>query len=126
RMGLVGESGCGKSTLSKCILGLQKATSGSIVYKGKDLTQLAEKEWFSWRKSIQIIFQDPYASLNPRLNVSDILAEPMLVHKVAAKADVQKRVLKLLEQVQLPATALNKYPHEFSGGQRQRICVARA
>lgn len=126
RMGLVGESGCGKSTLSKCILGLQKASSGSIWYKGKDLTQCSAKDWFALRKYIQIIFQDPYASLNPRLDIATILSEPMHVHKIASGADMHKRAVKLLEQVQLPASALKKYPHEFSGGQRQRICIARA
>lgn len=126
RMGLVGESGCGKSTLSKCILGLQAATSGSIVYKRMDLTELPKKDWFELRKSIQIIFQDPYASLNPRLSIAEILGEPMRVHKIASGKVLQLQMQKLLEQVQLPATALKKYPHEFSGGQRQRICIARA
>lgn len=126
RMGLVGESGCGKSTLSKCILGLQKATAGQIWFKDKELTTLPEKQWFDLRKSIQIIFQDPYASLNPRLNVRDLLSEPLQVHKVVDKAGMEPRLKRLLDQVQLPHTALKKYPHEFSGGQRQRICIARA
>lgn len=126
RMGLVGESGCGKSTLSKCILGLQEATSGSIRFKGKELTKLSKKDWLGLRRSIQIIFQDPYASLNPRLSIAEILSEPMRVHKVVAKAGTESKMKRLLEQVQLPLTALKKYPHEFSGGQRQRICIARA
>lgn len=126
RMGLVGESGCGKSTLSKCILGLQKATSGKIWYKNKELTHLAPKEWFNLRKDIQIVFQDPYASLNPRLKIADLLSEPLKVHKVVENNEIDKTVKTLLDQVQLPLNALNKYPHEFSGGQRQRICIARA
>ncbi len=126
RMGLVGESGCGKSTLSKCILGLQDATAGSIWYKEKNLLNLPKNDWFDLRKSIQIIFQDPYASLNPRLSIADILAEPMRVHKVVATKDLKQKMKQLLDQVQLPETALQKYPHEFSGGQRQRICIARA
>lgn len=126
RMGLVGESGCGKSTLSKCILGLQEATSGNIYFKEKELTKLSKKDWLSLRKSIQIIFQDPYASLNPRLSIAEILSEPLRVHKVVAKTGVRAKIKNLLEQVQLPLNALKKYPHEFSGGQRQRICIARA
>lgn len=126
RMGLVGESGCGKSTLSKCILGLQKATAGQVWFKQQELTTLPARQWFDLRKSIQIVFQDPYASLNPRLNVRDLLSEPLLVHKVVDKAGVEQRLRRLLDQVQLPHTALQKYPHEFSGGQRQRICIARA
>lgn len=126
RMGLVGESGCGKSTLSKCILGLQKATAGNIWFKEKELTGLPDKQWFDLRKSIQIIFQDPYASLNPRLNVRQLLSEPLQVHKVVDKTGMEQRLKQLLDQVQLPFTALQKYPHEFSGGQRQRICIARA
>ncbi|HRP90790.1 MAG TPA: ABC transporter ATP-binding protein [Edaphocola sp.] len=126
RMGLVGESGCGKTTLSKCILGLQQSTSGNILFKDKNLTQLKTKDWYAIRKSIQIIFQDPYASLNPRLNVFDILSEPMLVHSISTKKEVEKKVIQLLDQVQLTSDAIKKYPHEFSGGQRQRICIARA
>ncbi|HTO16089.1 MAG TPA: ABC transporter ATP-binding protein [Edaphocola sp.] len=126
RVGLVGESGCGKTTLSKCILGLQKASSGSIFFKDKEITNLSDKEWFPLRKSIQIIFQDPYASLNPRLNIGSILSEPLIVHKIVEKSDVQKKVLRLLDQVQLSSNSIKKYPHEFSGGQRQRICIARA
>ncbi len=126
RMGLVGESGCGKSTLSKCILGLQKATAGQVWFKDKELTTLPERQWFDLRKSIQIIFQDPYASLNPRLSIRDLLSEPLKVHKVVDKAGMEQRLKRLLDQVQLPHGALKKYPHEFSGGQRQRICIARA
>lgn len=125
-LGLVGESGCGKSTLSKCILGLQEATAGSIYFKDKDITRLSTKEWYGLRKDIQIIFQDPYASLNPRIKVGDAIAEPMIVHNLAKGKVITSSVLSLLDQVQLPANAMDKYPHEFSGGQRQRICIARA
>lgn len=125
-LGLVGESGCGKSTLSKCILGLQEATEGQILFKGRDITHLPQSEWYKLRKDIQIIFQDPYASLNPRLTVGDAIAEPMKVHRIPVDKSVKHSVLDLLDQVQLPATAFDKYPHEFSGGQRQRICIARA
>jgi ABC-type oligopeptide transport system ATPase subunit len=122
----VGESGCGKSTLSRALLGLQKISDGSILYKGKDLAQLNANHWRKLRKEIQIIFQDPYASLNPRIKAGDALAEAILVHQLANKANVHHRVRQLLDQVQLPAGAEHKYPHEFSGGQRQRICIARA
>ncbi len=125
-LGLVGESGCGKSTLSKCILGLQEATDGHIFFKGKDITHIAQHEWSKLRKDIQIIFQDPYASLNPRLTVGAAIAEPIKVHHIPVDKSVKHSVLELLDQVQLPANAFDKYPHEFSGGQRQRICIARA
>ncbi|RQO30230.1 microcin ABC transporter ATP-binding protein [Taibaiella sp. KBW10] len=125
-LGLVGESGCGKSTLSKCILGLQAATDGQISFKNRDITHLSTKEWQGLRRNIQIIFQDPYASLNPRIKIGDAIGEPILVHGLAKGKAIKNRVLELLDQVQLPATAINKYPHEFSGGQRQRICIARA
>lgn len=125
-LGLVGESGCGKSTLSKCILGLQEATGGTIHFKGKDITHLPQSEWYKLRKEIQIIFQDPYASLNPRLTVGAAIGEPMKVHRIPLQKPVKDAVLELLDQVQLPASAIDKYPHEFSGGQRQRICIARA
>lgn len=127
RLGLVGESGCGKSTLSKSILGLQATNSGSILFKHKDLTKATKEEWFAMRKHIQIIFQDPYASLNPRLTIEEHLAEPLRVHEIVkGKAELSKEVKRLLEAVQLSESALKKYPHEFSGGQRQRICIARA
>jgi peptide/nickel transport system ATP-binding protein len=125
-LGLVGESGCGKSTLSRCVLGLQPVTSGSIYFEGQDITQYSNEQWRVLRKDIQIIFQDPYSSLNQRIKVGDALAEPMLVHKLATHKNVNKYVEELLEMVQLPAASRHKYPHEFSGGQRQRICIARA
>jgi len=125
-LGLVGESGCGKSTLSKSILGLQPVTSGKIFFEGNDITGYDAGQWRRLRRQMQVVFQDPYASLNQRLKVGDALAEPMLVHGIADSRNVDKEVEKLLEMVQLPANSRNKYPHEFSGGQRQRICIARA
>lgn len=125
-LGLVGESGCGKSTLSRSILGLQTVTEGQIYFEGQDITQFTNKQWRHLRKDIQIIFQDPYASLNQRIKVGDALAEPLLVHGIKDRENVDKAVEELLEKVQLPAAARHKYPHEFSGGQRQRICIARA
>lgn len=125
-LGLVGESGCGKSTLSRSILGLQQVTEGHIYFEGQDITHFGNDRWRQLRKEIQIIFQDPYASLNQRIRVGDALAEPLLVHKIKNRKNVDKAVEELLEMVQLPLSARNKYPHEFSGGQRQRICIARA
>lgn len=125
-LGLVGESGCGKSTLGNLILQLDKATSGSIFYKGKDLTKLKSNELRKLRKDIQIIFQDPYSSLNPRLTVGQSITEAMHVHKLYnSKKERKTEALKLLEQVGLLPEHYNRYPHEFSGGQRQRIGIAR-
>lgn len=125
-LGLVGESGCGKSTLGNAILQLERATQGSILYKGVDITQLKGKALRSLRKEIQIIFQDPFASLNPRLTVGQTIIEPMEVHKLfASKSERKEKVLELLERVGLEAEHYNRYPHEFSGGQRQRIGIAR-
>lgn len=126
-LGLVGESGCGKSTLSNAILQLDKATAGSILYKGKDITTLAKADIRKLRKDIQIIFQDPYASLNPRLTVGKAIMEPMKVHGIGQNdIDRKAKVLDLLVKVGLDDTYFNRYPHEFSGGQRQRIGIARA
>ncbi len=126
-LGLVGESGCGKSTLGRCLLRLIEPTTGSIKYQGRDLLTLNSKEMREMRRKIQIIFQDPYASLNPRMTIESILAEPLRIHKlVNSKEEERKRLYELLDHVQLPKDALSKYPHEFSGGQRQRICIARA
>ena len=125
-LGLVGESGCGKSTLGKAILQLDKATAGRIIYKGKDITNLSNKELRLLRKEIQIIFQDPYASLNPRLTVGNAIIEPMKVHKLYPnEADCRLKAFEILEQVGLEAGCFDYYPHEFSGGQRQRIGIAR-
>ena len=125
-LGLVGESGCGKSTLGNAILLLDKATKGQILYKGKDITNLTKAETIAIRKDIQIIFQDPYASLNPRLTVGNAIMEPMKVHKLYA-SDTERKIktLELLNRVGLDATAFNRYPHELSGGQRQRVGIAR-
>jgi peptide/nickel transport system ATP-binding protein len=125
-LGLVGESGCGKSTLGRTLLQLEKATSGKIFYKGKDLTLLKTKELKALRKDIQIIFQDPYSSLNPRIPVGKALMEPLKVHGILkSPAERKKRVLSLLEKVGLLPEHFDRYPHEFSGGQRQRIGIAR-
>lgn len=126
-MGLVGESGSGKSTIGKAILRLAPMSSGSIHYEGQDISSLSNRDFMPYRKKIQTIFQDPYASMNPRLTVSSIVAEPLIVHAPEmSKSQRQERVADLLEKVSLPADAMNRYPHQFSGGQRQRICIARA
>ena len=126
-VGLVGESGCGKTTLGRAILNLIKPTSGHIYYEGKDLAQISKNELRILRKELQIVFQDPYGSLNPRISIGDAIAEPMQVHKLFATKKLQKeKTIELLEQVNMPADAYNRYPHQFSGGQRQRICIARA
>lgn len=124
-LGLVGESGCGKSTLGRCILRLIEPTSGEIIFDGKDITKLAHSEMRKLRRRMQIIFQDPYASLNPRMTVGDILSEPLEIHGLY-KGEEMKRIRKLLDLCGLRQEAVNRYPHEFSGGQRQRICIARA
>ncbi len=126
-LGLVGESGCGKTTLGRALLRLINPTSGSIIFNGTDLLQLNSQALRTLRKNIQIVFQDPYSSLNPRITIGEAIAEPLLVHGVSKqKAETKKRVSQLLEKVNLSATAFNRYPHEFSGGQRQRIVIARA
>jgi peptide/nickel transport system ATP-binding protein len=125
-LGLVGESGCGKSTLGNAILQLEKATSGSILYKGKDITKLSSKVLRGLRKDIQIIFQDPYSSLNPRITVGTSIMEPMKVHNLYDSTDERKaKTIEILERVGLSTEHFNRYPHEFSGGQRQRIGIAR-
>ena len=126
-LGLVGESGCGKTTLGRCILRLIEPSSGEIFYNGRNILDFGHKEMREMRRKIQIIFQDPYASLNPRMTIGSILSEPLQIHNLfEGKKERQKRLYELLDQVQLPKDALNKYPHEFSGGQRQRVCIARA
>ncbi len=125
-LGLVGESGCGKSTTGRAILRLYKPTGGHVYYEGTDLATLSEREMRKMRRKLQIIFQDPYASLNPRMTVADIVGEPLIVHKVASGKEVQERVQELLGLVGLNPAFADRYPHEFSGGQRQRIGVARS
>ena len=126
-LGLVGESGCGKSTLANAILQLDKATAGKILYKSKDLVELSNYEMRQLRKEIQIIFQDPYASLNPRIPIGKSIMEPMKVHDIGvSNADRKEKVINILERVGLDKSYFNRYPHEFSGGQRQRIGIARA
>ncbi len=123
---LVGESGSGKSTIARLILRLIQPTSGEIFFKGRNIFDLKKEDLKSFRKSVQIIFQDPFASLNPRMNVFDTISEPLKIHKIVAKSELKDKVLSLLSNVGLQVDALNRYPHEFSGGQRQRICIARA
>lgn len=124
--GLVGESGCGKTTIGKMLVNLYNPTSGQIVFEGKDLTALSAAKRREFCKDIQLIFQDPYASLNPRMTVGDIIAEPILINNLLPKDQVEKRVTYLLNCVGLANHQRNRYPHEFSGGQRQRVGIARA
>ncbi len=125
--GIVGESGCGKSTLGRGICKLENLTSGHVYLDGEDITEYNDRKMRSIRKKVQMVFQDPYASLNPRMSVFDIIAEPLKVHHLYKdKADLEKKVLDLLHRVGLDDYHANRYPHEFSGGQRQRIGIARA
>lgn len=125
-LGLVGESGCGKSTLGRCILRLYEVTAGRIQLNGLDITRLQGTALRRIRKDIQIIFQDPFSSLNPRMNVEQIIGEAFIIHELARGKDRRHRIIELLEIVGLDRNHLNRYPHEFSGGQRQRICIARS
>lgn len=126
-LGLVGESGCGKSTLGKVMLRLLEPTSGRLEFRGQDLRGLGAEALRKMRRHMQMVFQDPYAALNPRMNVEQILAEPIDIHRLAKSAAAKRdRIVELLEQCGLRADQLKKFPHEFSGGQRQRICIARA
>src|SRR5262247_525011 len=125
-LGIVGESGCGKSTLGRTILRLIEPTSGEVYFQGKNLLALSQRELRDARRQMQIIFQDPYASLNPRMRVGDIVGEGLEIHKLAKGRAKRDRVIELLRQVGLREDHYNRYPHEFSGGQRQRIGIARA
>lgn len=125
-LGLVGESGCGKSTLGRALLRLTEPTSGEVIYRGRDLAQLSNREMREQRRHLQIIFQDPYASLNPRMTVGQIIGEPLETFRLARGREAEVRVQDLMETVGLSKRFVKRYPHEFSGGQRQRIGIARA
>jgi oligopeptide/dipeptide ABC transporter ATP-binding protein len=125
-LGIVGESGCGKSTTGRMIIRLLEPTEGQVLFEGTDLVSLPNSKMRDMRQHIQMVFQDPFASLNPKMTIESILSEPLIVNKKASKAEALKKVDELLEVVGLPAAAKKRYPHEFSGGQRQRISIARA
>ncbi|HEX4622222.1 MAG TPA: dipeptide ABC transporter ATP-binding protein [Myxococcaceae bacterium] len=124
--GLVGESGCGKSTLGRTLIRLVDPTAGSIQFEGVEISRLSQRQLRPLRRRMQMIFQDPYGSLNPRMRVRDIIGEPLVIHRLAAGAELDRRVAELLDTTGLPREAARRYPHEFSGGQRQRIGIARA
>lgn len=125
-LGLVGESGCGKSTVGRCLLRLHEPTSGDVYFEGKNIVGLPNREMQALRREMQIIFQDPYASLNPRLSILSIVGEPLKIHGIGNKKERKERVADLLSKVGLDPAYMQRYPHEFSGGQRQRIGIARA
>jgi len=125
-LGLVGESGCGKSTLGRVVLRLLPATAGSVTFEGKNVLAASEKEMKAFRRDMQIVFQNPYASLDPRMTIRQIVQEPLEVHQTASGSDLRDRVLNLLDLVGLAKEMADRYPHEFSGGQRQRVGIARA
>lgn len=125
-LGLVGESGCGKSTIGRQLVGLEKPTAGTIYYKGRNLNTLKKDEMKKIRTHLQMVFQDPYSSLNPRKHIYEILAKPMLYHRISTKETVEKDMVRILDMVGLSRSVLGRYPHEFSGGQRQRIGIAKA
>lgn len=125
-LGLVGESGCGKSTISRSLMGLLPVHEGQVIFKGDDIAKLPEKEWKQIRRQIQMIFQDPYSSLNPRMTIGDMLMEPMKVHGIVPSSELKKEAQRLLDIVQLPSDSMGRYAHQFSGGQRQRLGIARA
>lgn len=123
---IVGESGCGKSTVARLVTKLLFPTEGRIFFKGQDISEIKKDKLKAFRKAVQIVFQDPFASLNPRMKISDTLAEPFKIHSIAPKNEIIDRIAGLLKRVGLTPDSLDRYPHEFSGGQRQRICIARA
>jgi oligopeptide/dipeptide ABC transporter ATP-binding protein len=125
-IGLVGESGCGKTTLAQTILGLNKPTNGDVLFNGRDISKLSKKDSFFLKRQMQLIFQDPFSSLNPRMKVFDVIGEAYDIHKHAKGDEKRKRVLQLIEKVGLDPYHIHKYPHELSGGERQRIAIARA
>ena len=125
-LGVVGESGCGKTTTSKLVLTQEAPTSGSLIFKGKDVSQLRGRELKEYRQAVQVVFQDPFSSLSPRMRVGDIIAEPLEVHSLMSRQGIKDRVGEVLELVGMPADVARLFPHEFSGGQRQRIAIARA
>ncbi len=125
-LGLVGESGCGKSTVGRCILRLHEPTAGEVLFEGKNIIGLPNSEMQALRREMQIIFQDPYASLNPRLSIRSIISEPLKIHGIGSRSEQDERVADLLKKVGLDPKYADRYPHEFSGGQRQRIGIARA
>ncbi len=123
---LVGESGCGKSTLARLMVKIEEPTSGEVLFEGKNLSSLTRDELFAFRRKVQMVFQDPYGSLNPRMRVGEIIGEPLDIHKLAKGKEREERIDWLLERVGLPKEAKSRYPREFSGGQRQRVSIARA
>jgi ABC-type glutathione transport system ATPase component len=125
-LGLVGESGSGKSTIARMVLGLIEPTSGTVLFDGQALADLPQHRMRPLRRRMQVVFQDPFAALNPRMRVRDIIAEPLVIHRACARTDLRPRVAELLHAVGLDDSALTRFPHEFSGGQRQRINIARA